>query len=183
MAKNKVTERTFKNDCKIINLAIEYRGYTGDILYAVITDLTEDELNKKYGEELSAYRPFVILSRAMGFAIREQQRNEEKYKKRHARGEVDYEAMLDILFVDDEQTENARKAAEVSSRNRTKEISRKALMSLTPLQRKYIVRYYLDGLTLEEIARETGKHRNTIWGICERGRQRYIKAVTAMEVA
>ena len=183
MAKNKVTERTFKKDCKIINLAIEYRGYTGDILYAVITDLTEDELNKKYGEELSAYRPFVILSRAMGFAIREQQRNEEKYKKRHARGEVDYEAMLDILFVDDEQTENARKAAEVSSRNRTKEISRKALMSLTPLQRKYIVRYYLDGLTLEEIARETGKHRNTIWGICERGRQRYIKAVAAMEVA
>ena len=91
--------------------------------------------------------------------------------------------MLDILFVDDEQTENARKAAEVSSRNRTKEISRKALMSLTPLQRKYIVRYYLDGLTLEEIARETGKHRNTIWGICERGRQRYIKAVAAMEVA
>ena len=183
MAKNKVTERTFKKDCKIINLAIEYRGYTGDILYAVITDLTEDELNKKYGEELSAYRPFVILSRAMGFAIREQQRNEEKYKKRHARGEVDYEAMLDILFVDDEQTENARKAAEVSSRNRTKEISRKALMSLTPLQRKYVVRYYIDGLTLEEIARETGKHRNTIWGICERGRQRYIKAVTAMEVA
>ena len=125
MAKNKVTERTFKKDCKIINLAIEYRGYTGDILYAVITDLTEDELNKKYGEELSAYRPFVILSRAMGFAIREQQRNEEKYKKRHARGEVDYEAMLDILFVDDEQTERTRKAAEINNRNNIKEISRK----------------------------------------------------------
>ena len=175
--------RTFKQDCKIINLATEYKGYTGDILYAVITDLTEEQLNTKYPEELADYRPFIILSRAMGLAIREQQRNEEKYKKRHARGEVDYEAMLDILFVDDEQTENAKKAAEIQNRNNIKEISRKALMTLTPLQRKYVVRYYIDGLTLEEIAKETGKHRNTIWGICERGRQRYIKAVTAMEVA
>lgn len=180
---NSINKRSFKQDCKIINLAIEYSGYTGDIPYAVITDLTEDELNQRYGEELSVYRPFVILSRAMGLAIKEQQRNEEKYKKRTSRGEVDYEAMLYSISVDDEQTIRERETAESETREHVIEISRKAFMTLTPLQRKYVVRHYLDGLTIEEIAAETGKHVNTIWMTCNRGKNKYKRAVAALEVA
>ena len=81
---------SFKKDCKVINLEIEYEGYIGEERYAIITDLSEEELDSKYQEELSKYRPFIILSRAMGLAIREHQRNNEKFRKRFARSTADY---------------------------------------------------------------------------------------------
>ena len=69
--------------CSFSSLRVDFRrsAVGPDGQYAVITDLTEEQLNTKYPEELADYRPFIILSRAMGLAIREQQRNEEKYKK------------------------------------------------------------------------------------------------------
>lgn len=180
---NSESNRTFKQECKIIDLSAEYNGYTGYEQYAIITDLTEEELNARYEDELAAYKPFIILSREMGLVIREHQRNNNKFKKRLARGAVDYETILFSLSVEDEQTLRDRMSDEAETNRRFLEAGRKAFMSLTPLQREYVIRYYIDGLTLEEIAKETGKHTNTIWGICERARIRFIKAVNAWEVA
>ena len=45
-------DEQFKYDCKVINLSYEYPGYTGEEKWAIITDLTEEELSKKY-EEIS----------------------------------------------------------------------------------------------------------------------------------
>ena len=69
MAKNNVTVGTFKNDCKVIRLDAEYTGYTGDTKYAIITDLTEEELSARYPAEIKRYIPFVLLSSEMGRAI------------------------------------------------------------------------------------------------------------------
>ena len=180
---NSKNNRTFKQECKIINLAIEYIGYTGDITYAVITDLTEEELNSKYKEELAGYRPFIILSRAMGLVIREQQRNEEKYKKRTARHTVDYEAVFHLLSVDDEQTRRDIELYEATRKEMIMEAGRKAMMSLTPLQRRYIIRFYIDGAELKEIANETGTRQDTVWENLEAARRKFRKALDALEVA
>lgn len=42
----------FKLDCKIINLKYEYPGYKGDIRWAIVSELTEEELLAKYPEEI-----------------------------------------------------------------------------------------------------------------------------------
>lgn len=48
-------DEQFKYDCKVINLSYEYPGYTGEEKWAIITDLTEEELRKKYEEIISSY--------------------------------------------------------------------------------------------------------------------------------
>lgn len=49
---NKLTlteqEELFAKDCKLINLKYEYDGYTGTEKWAVVTELTEEELWDKY---------------------------------------------------------------------------------------------------------------------------------------
>lgn len=175
--------RTFKQECKIINLTIEYGRHTEDIRYAIITDLSEEELDSKYQEELSKYRPFIILSRAMGLAIREHQRNNEKFRKRFARSTTDYESIIDLVCVDDEQTVKDRETTELRSKEKFLEAGRKAMALLTPLQRQYIIRYYQDGATLEEIASETKTRLDTVWENLEAARRKFRKVLSEMEVA
>ena len=33
----------FKRDCRIVNMKMEYPGYTGEIMWMVVSDLTEEE--------------------------------------------------------------------------------------------------------------------------------------------
>lgn len=47
-------DEQFKCDCKVINLSYEYPGYTGEEKWAIITDLTEEELIEKYEEIISS---------------------------------------------------------------------------------------------------------------------------------
>lgn len=37
----------------------EYPGYTGEEKWAIITGLTEEELNEKYAEKTASLRPFI----------------------------------------------------------------------------------------------------------------------------
>ena len=41
-------EELFAKDCKLMNLKYEYDGYTGTEKWAVVTELTEEELWDKY---------------------------------------------------------------------------------------------------------------------------------------
>ena len=70
---NKLTlteqEELFAKDCKLINLKYEYDGYTGTEKWAVVTELTEEELWDKYPDIISRYTPFVLLSMAQGKVI------------------------------------------------------------------------------------------------------------------
>ena len=111
MAKNKVTKGTFKDECKVINLAAEYAGYTGAEKYALVTALSLDDLEARYSKEIQRYKPFLILTPEMGEAIREYHRNNEKFAKREAREESVFitcseaeEAQIQALSVEDAQT-------------------------------------------------------------------------------
>ena len=119
----------------------------------------------------------------MGLAIREHQRNNEKFRKRYARSTADYESIIDLVCVEDEQTVKDRETAELRSREQFLEAGRKAMSLLTPLQRQYIIRYYQDGATLEEIASETRTRLDTVWENLEAARRKFRKVLSEMEVA
>ena len=78
-------DEQFKNDCKVINLKYEYPGYTGTEPWAIITDLSENELITRYSEQIAPYKPFIILSASYGKARDEYRRNEKKHEMRAIR--------------------------------------------------------------------------------------------------
>ena len=65
---NLTLDEQFDKDCKIIKLKYEYPGYTGEEKWAIITGLTEEELNEKYAEKTASLRPFIVLDLAFGKA-------------------------------------------------------------------------------------------------------------------
>lgn len=78
-------EELFARDCKLINLKYEYDGYTGTEKWAVITELTEEELWDKYPDIISRYTPFVLLSMAQGKVIIDDNRETHRCEMRDAR--------------------------------------------------------------------------------------------------
>lgn len=182
MAKNNVTVGTFKNDCKVIRLDAEYPGYTGDTKYAIITDLTEEELSVRYPAEIKRYIPYVLLSREMGKAIREHHRNNEKFAKRTARYESVFiacteeeEALIRTLSVEDEQTILDAESDAEEAKQHVIDICRAALATLTPMQRDYLVRHYLYGIPCLEIAHQDGKHHKSVQETIKAARKKFIK--------
>lgn len=188
MAENKVTERTFKDDCKVIKLEAEYAGYTGDEKYAVITDLSSDELEALYSKELNRFRPYIILTREMGEVIREYHRNNEKFAKREARNMSVFitcseteEAQIQALSVEDAQTILQAESDDVEESQRIYQLSSKALKTLTPLQREYLIRHFINGESIRAIAEQTGTRKNNVLKTYRRGLKKYIRAINDME--
>ena len=50
--------KSVNNDFQVIDLNKEYDGYTGSYPFAIATELSEEELNSRYANEISAYRPW-----------------------------------------------------------------------------------------------------------------------------
>ena len=42
----------FKRDCRVVNMKCEYPGYTGDIQWMVVSELTEEQI-----EEIMVHNP------------------------------------------------------------------------------------------------------------------------------
>ena len=78
----------FAKDCKLINLKYEYTGYIGQEKWAIVSELSEQELFEKYPDEVKKYIPFVLLSVEQGKAIQAYNRNEDKYRKRQNNNRV-----------------------------------------------------------------------------------------------
>ena len=45
----------FAKDCKLINLKYEYTGYIGQEKWAIVSELSEQELFEKYPDEVKKY--------------------------------------------------------------------------------------------------------------------------------
>ena len=188
MAEKNVTERTFRNDCKVIRLDAEYKGYTGEVRYAIITDLTEDELYSLYPNDIKRFIPFVLLSCEMGKVIRVFNRNNEKFAKREARSvsifitcSEEEESLISSLSVADEQTRLQAERNAAEEHQRLFELSRKAMTKLTPLQRDYLIRHYIGGSSIRGIAKEDGKRFENVWDVIKKARSKYIKAINELE--
>lgn len=154
-------DEQFKKDCKVISLKYEYPGYTGIEQWAIITNLSEEELNIRYSKQITPLKPFIVLSASFGEVRREYKRNEDKYHKRSCRSidPFDYDDELIAVhhpeLVIDTFDEYIIQSEEC-------ERIRTALTQLEPKQKERIVKYFFDGLSTSEIAKEENTSRQAV---------------------
>ena len=157
---NKLTlaeqQELFVNDCKLINLQYEYSGYTGTEKWAIVTELSENELKTKYPDVIRRYTPFVLLSVAQGKVITEYQNAEAKERMRKLRyghpfdiNDGEFEEHHPELFVEDDTVEQLCLEEE-------KQYIKKAIDKLTDIQKRRIVAYYFEDKSIREIAAAEG---------------------------
>lgn len=167
-------EELFAKDCKLINLRYEYTNYTGKEKWAVVTELTEKKLRKKYPDIIKRYTPFVLLSMAQGEVINESDRNDDKYEKRAKRtldvyGYEDdiseqFHRELIMPFADPfEQAEEEQLKIEKEQLRRM-EIAkvRKVLEMMKPIQKERLCKVVLMGLSSRKIAQEEGVNYSAV---------------------
>lgn len=167
-------EELFAKDCKLINLRYEYTNYTGKEKWAVVTELTEKKLRKKYPDIIKRYTPFVLLSMAQGEVITESDRNDDKYEKRAKRTLDVYGYEDDISeqfhrelitpFADPfEQAEEEQLEIEKEQLRRM-EIAkvRKVLEMMKPIQKERLCKVVLMGLSSRKIAQEEGVNYSAV---------------------
>lgn len=167
-------EELFAKDCKLINLRYEYTNYTGKEKWAVVTELTEKKLRKKYPDIIKRYTPFVLLSMAQGEVINESDRNDDKYEKRAKRTLDVYGYEDDISeqfhrelitpFADPfEQAEEEQLEIEKEQLRRM-EIAkvRKVLEMMKPVQRERLIKAILLGMSSRKIAKEEGVYYSVV---------------------
>ena len=167
-------EELFAKDCKLINLRYEYTNYIGKEKWAVVTELTEKELRKKYPDIVKRYTPFILLSMAQGEVINESDRNDDKYEKRAKRTLDVYGYEDDISeqfhrelitpFADPfEQAEEEHLEIEKEQLRRM-EIAkvRKVLEMMKPIQKERLCKVVLLGLSSRKIAQEEGVNYSAV---------------------
>ncbi len=81
----RIVENQFKKECKTISLKHEYPGYSGDIPWLIVSDLTVDEICIKYENEIKPYSPFIHMPRALFSPIRNSHSNDKKHRDRAVR--------------------------------------------------------------------------------------------------
>lgn len=159
MTEIKELELQFAADCKVIELKYEYRGYTGKERYGLITALSERELCRKYGCLLDGYVPYIVLDLAFAEARDDFRRNEKKFEKRSERGHL---FGLDDAF-DSHHPECAfPDCLEQMIAGESHRELLEALEALTERQRRRIIAYYFDQMSLQEIARCEGTSAQSI---------------------
>ena len=167
-------EELFAKDCKLINLRYEYTNYTGKEKWAVVTELTEKELRKKYPDIITRYTPFVLLSMAQGEVINEADRNDDKYEKRAKRTLDVYGYEDDISeqfhrelirpFADPFQQAEEERLEIEREQLRRMEIAkvRKVLAMMKPIQKERLCKVVLLGLSSRKIAQEEGVNYSAV---------------------
>ncbi len=156
-----------KKEYEIIDLYREYPGFTGGCHFAVITDLSPEEFREKYNGELGALSTCLFMSKVQGEVLKEFDRNEAKHRMRRMRscsldgyveGETEY---IYSIFSKDEPEDIAIQLEEMT-------LLRKAIVSLTQVQRRRLKLYFFNGLTIREIAKLEGvSHKNVLKSLSE----------------
>lgn len=146
---------------KAVNLKYEYPGMVGEAVWAIVSDMSQEELQKQYGRELSGFCPYVVLTLEQGEALQEFHRNEQKHRMRQVRSYDSFayeegvtelfhgELVLDDLF-------------EKLTQKEERERIRAALEKLTPVQKRRVVQYFFGGLSEREIAALEGVNRRAV---------------------
>ena len=138
------------------DMRTEYPGYTGEISYAIATDMSEEELTKEYGDEIEAYRPYILITMEMGEAMVLYYNNDAASHMRKFRG---YEVPFEDYQGDFEGEEVLWD--ELLSELTESEI-RKHLNHLKPKQARRVYKYLFENMSIKDIAREESRRCSTV---------------------
>ncbi len=189
---NKLTlteqEELFAKDCKLINLKYEYDGYNGTEKWAIITELTEEELWDKYPDIIGRYIPFVLLSVAQGKVIIDDNRETHRCEMRGCKTfrclfcyeddlfeQFHNEAFLD--FVDPFELREAEEIAERKELQRLREIEkvRIVLSMMKPAQERRLYKFVIEGKSCREIAAEEGTYHSSVSKSIEAAKKKFLR--------
>lgn len=159
MTEIKELELQFAADCKVIELKYEYKGYTGDERYGLITSLSEQELSCKYGCLLDSYAPYIVLDLAFAEARDDFRRNEKKFEKRNERGHL---FGMDDEFDSHHPESAAPDCIEAVLENEMNSELCMAIRRLNPVQRQRLVKRYFEGMSSRAIAAEEGVNYSAV---------------------
>lgn len=79
---NRTLVEAFKKDCKVINLKNEYAGYDGDVTWAIVSELSDEELEREYKSIILIYSPYLRLTIEQYQAFASFNSNEHKHYMR-----------------------------------------------------------------------------------------------------
>ena len=151
----------FKQDCKIINLKYEYTGYKDNVQWAIVTELSEEEILQKYPEEIKPYIPFICLSVSQGEVFEEGARYENKCRMREMR----YGHIFDITADDFENYHPELVVNDTDEKLIQKDEAeriQKALKTLPEINRERIYKFFFLNMNYSEIARDEGVCESSI---------------------
>lgn len=183
----KQQEILFSSECKVIDLRFEYIGYNGAEKYAIVTDLTKEELLAKYPDVIYRYTPFIHLSITHGEVIREFHRNNDKFQKRDKRNHdlYGYEEGISersyrefVTTYEDPVHQAIREAHELEMEQIRKcNILKvqKTLSLMKPIQKERLYKSVVKGMSAREIAREEGVHHSTVLKSLEAAKKNFKK--------
>lgn len=155
-------EELFASECKLINLKYEYNGYKGNEKFAIVTELTEEELKEKYTDIICRYVPFVLLSMEHGEVIAESHRIDDKHEKRAKRYGTMFSTSDDDF--DEHHPEFATDIDPVEIIAKQEEIDKlhQLINKLSPEQKRRIIKYFFEEKSYTEIAEEEGASRQAV---------------------
>ena len=144
-------EQAFKAECKVIDLKHEYTGYRENIRWAIATALTEAVLRSKYGEIVSQYEPFMLLTEEHAKIFVQFHSNERKHQKRNAEHG-------DAFGYEDGEMEKYHPELIENPFDDSSDMTwlYEAIDKLEPLKRERIKKHYIEGISVAEIADAEG---------------------------
>lgn len=147
---DKELKKFYATSYEVIDFKFEYPQYNEAVRFGIITDMTEPELENKYGDDLNHYRPYIILNSDFGIERYKYRRNEKKFQMRSERTES--------IFGFDEKTEYCHPdipTPDFSFSIEFRDLIEKAVNLLTEKQKRRSKMYYT-GMKIEEIADREG---------------------------
>lgn len=151
-----------KNDFVALLAFEEYGHAVGGFVWIIFTDIPEDILIKKYSQELSLMKPYIILSKEHYRIIAKFNNIEEKHNrwsKRHlSRFNADDP---DFYEHHPEQAYENDLIGQIMLKDQIMEIF-KYMEKLTDLQKSRLSKYFLEEKTFDEIAQEEGVSRQVV---------------------
>ena len=144
----------------VIDLVKEYAGATafvGTEHFAVVTDLSEEDLTSAFSQELEPYKPYVIISREMYRAMQETHRNDSR---EHWRDKFCH----DSFAIEMEKLPINWKAdpALICESVQTVEYILSKMMELPDCQGLRLYDRYIVGFSNKEIARKDGVSKRAV---------------------
>ena len=133
---------SFVKECRFFFCQTVYEGdWDGKEKYIVSSDTAEEVLWEKYPEIMRALSPYLFCNAACGDVYAESLKNIGKFDKRKSNtiSFGDTAEIEDLIELDVPEMEAKMLIAE-------------GLSACTPLQRERIQKYYMDGMTLSQIA-------------------------------
>lgn len=141
-------EQQFRSECKVVSMRHTYPGYTGDVKWIIVTNLTETQINEKYPEEINWYTPFVVITKEMYEPFVEWDKNRLKfyYRARNCADAFCYEDNLFEVFHPEMVVDPFRDSGS--------DYLESGLSQLSEVQRRRIIKRFFDDMSVYEIAQE-----------------------------